>query len=109
MIVKSCNIPLGMEDKRIPDTALTASFHEGSRLPRYARLHYDNACCGRQKDGQYIQIDLAEVKAITGIATQGFISGSYWVTRYYLEYSIDGMHWAYYYEPTTEKKVRKKI
>jgi hypothetical protein len=100
----SCALPLGMEDKRIPDNAITASYRYSSYNERYARLNDGKAWCTRKIGGQYLQIDLGEVKTITRVATQGW-SGGYWTKKYFLEYSIDGLHWAYYRKYGTAQKV----
>ena len=102
-IVQRCMIPLGMEDKRIPDNAITASHYYSSYYPRYGRLNYNGWCT--TSGGQYLQIDLGEVKTITKVATQGLRQKSYRTKSYFLEYSIDGKHWAYYRKPDRSTKV----
>ena len=41
------------------------------------------------------QVDLAEVKNVSGVATQGSVMGT-WVTKYMLNYSSDGYQWETY-------------
>ncbi|XP_031551872.1 lactadherin-like, partial [Actinia tenebrosa] len=101
--VQSCSVPLGMEDKRIPDTAIKASNYIHSSYPRYGRLNLGYAWCTDSK-GKYLQIDLGEVKTITKVATQGYQGGTSYVTAYQIEHSIDGIHWVFYYTPNMKKK-----
>jgi hypothetical protein len=94
-----------MEDKRIPDTAITASYTHAKHYPKNGRLNFGGGWCTYTTGGKYLQIDLGEVKTITRIATQGYSGVSYWTIQYHLEYSIDGLNWAYYYQPNIAKKV----
>lgn len=105
-LVESYSVPLGLEDKRIPDTAITASFAESSWPAIKGRLNSDKVWCASSKADQYLQIDIGAVKMITKVATQGMKDRDNWVTHYRLGYSIDGIHWAFNYEPCSTKKVR---
>lgn len=99
-----------MEDKRIPDNAITASYYYSSYYPKNARLNQNiGGWCTRTTGGHYLQIDLGEVKTVTKVATQGYSGGSYWTTYYHLEYSVDGLKWAYYRTPNTGRKVSNYI
>jgi hypothetical protein len=94
-----------MEDKRIPDTAITASYTYNSNFPKNGRLNSGGAWCTYTSGSHYLQIDLGDIKTVTGVATQGIYGAAYWTTQYQLEYSIDGLNWAYYYKPDKNKKV----
>lgn len=54
-----------------------------------------------------VQIDMEEVRALSGVATQGYMSGIY-VTQYSLNYSTDGRTWQSYKEngPKSGTKVQ---
>ncbi|XP_038069182.1 scavenger receptor cysteine-rich domain superfamily protein-like [Patiria miniata] len=66
--------PLGMESGAIPDDSITASsfYHEDYR-PSKARLNVEKVgWIPRKKAGQWIQVDLSEYTAITGVIVQGY-------------------------------------
>lgn len=100
-----------MEDKRIPDSAFTASgSHDNRHRPSLARLNilsdgkHVGAWCPRVKStNQWLQIDLGEITAVTKVATQGRYSSDDRATTYTLSYSVDGMHWTGYKQRSTEK------
>ena len=94
-----------MEDFRIPNNAISASYYYSSYYPRYARLNYGSGWCTHNNGGYRLQIDVGEVKTITKVATQGLYGNNQRTTSYWLEYSIDGIHWAYYRKPDTNPKV----
>ena len=48
------------------------------------------------------QVDLAASRNISGVATQGSVMGT-WVTKYTLNYSMDGLHWNTYRNQTDGK------
>ncbi|XP_038068830.1 deleted in malignant brain tumors 1 protein-like [Patiria miniata] len=66
--------PLGMASGAIPDSSLTASdsFGPGNR-PSQARLNGTGwwACPRGKPEGQWIQVDLGQYTAITGLIVQG--------------------------------------
>lgn len=96
-----CDTPLGMENKRIDDTQVTAStFHE-EFPPHKARLNGPSAWCAGDLGGEvYLQVDLQGLSLITAVATQGFYPdpnllslrlGS--VSKYRMTFSDDGTSW----------------
>nr|XP_057938857.1 coagulation factor V isoform X2 [Doryrhamphus excisus] len=104
-----CSVPLGMENGLIEDHRITASstasnWYLGSWVPSYARLNKQgtvNAWQAKYKDmKQWLQVELPEVKKITGIITQGAksLGKEMFVTFYSLQYSDDGIHWNDYNE-----------
>ena len=110
-LVHSCSVSLGMEDKRIPDGAFTASssFNDHHR-PSLARLNilsdgkHIGAWCPKAKTtNQWLQIDLGEITAVTKVATQGRYSSPDRARTYTLSYSVDGMHWTAYKQRASEK------
>lgn len=97
-----CTNPVGMQNGRIKNRAITASsYHNHFHAPWLARLH-------RRKHGrfvgswaakhnnhhQFLQVDLGRTMKVTGINTQGRYDASQWVTAYYVLYSSEGMYFA---------------
>ncbi|XP_054642968.1 coagulation factor V isoform X2 [Dunckerocampus dactyliophorus] len=104
-----CSVPLGMENGLIEDYRITASstsssWYLGAWLPSYARLNKQgtvNAWQAKYKDmKQWLQVELPEVKKITGIITQGAksLGKEMYVTFYSLQHSEDGIYWNDYNE-----------
>ncbi|KAM9804466.1 coagulation factor V [Neosynchiropus ocellatus] len=102
-----CSVPLGMESRRIEDHRITASstasnWNWESWKPSLARLNKKgtvNAWQARYNDqNQWLQVELPEIKKITGIITQGAKSlmKEMYVISYTLQYSNDGLHWSHY-------------
>ena len=95
---------LGIEDGRIPDSALTAStIHSAICAARFVRLNLAAASgrvgswCVKTNDvNQWLQIDLGTHITVTKVATQGRQDASQWVTSYSLSYSLAGSYWVYY-------------
>lgn len=53
---------------------------------------------------QWLQIDLGDPNTdVTGLATQGRNALSQWVTKYKMQYSVDGTNFQYYVEQGAEK------
>ena len=53
---------------------------------------------------QWLQIDLGDPNTdVTGLATQGRNAHSQWVTKYKMQYSVDGTNFQYYVEQGAEK------
>ena len=53
---------------------------------------------------QWLQIDLGDPNTdVTGLATQGRNAYSQWVTKYKMQYSVDGTNFQYYVEQGAEK------
>ncbi|XP_060732353.1 coagulation factor V isoform X1 [Tachysurus vachellii] len=102
-----CSVPLGMQSGYINDHQITASstassWYSGSWHPWLARLDKQgslNAWQAKSTDNHpWIQIEIKEVKKITGIVTQGakWLKTEMFVTTYVLEYSDDGKKWNKY-------------
>uniref|UniRef100_A0A673LM52 ferroxidase n=1 Tax=Sinocyclocheilus rhinocerous TaxID=307959 RepID=A0A673LM52_9TELE len=100
-----CSVPLGIESGLIKDAQITASsvassWYSGQWHPWYARLNkYGTANAWQNNDMQpWIQVELKDIKKITGIITQGAksLGNEMFVTAYSLEYSEDGKRWTKY-------------
>ena len=96
---KKCDKPLGVEDGRIPDTAITSSSdvdyrHRASngRLNFEPRNDRTGAWSARKNDvHQWLQVDFAQAMAIKRVSTQGRSDDTQWVRSYTLSYSQDGV------------------
>ncbi|KAJ7382983.1 hypothetical protein OS493_031485 [Desmophyllum pertusum] len=100
-----CDSPLGMEDKRIPDSAIKASTSFGPGEPATnARLgHKAGVWLTRDLDlGEWIQVDLGEITMVTKIATQASYGGFQWVTEYKVSYSFDGGYFKFHRQATND-------
>ena len=103
-------LPFGLEDRRIPDSALSASSrwdeyhgpHRG-RLNTQRQGRYRGAWASRVNNRkQWIQIDIGTRAALYGIATQGRQDAGQWVKAYKVMYSRSGVRWTWY-------QVRRRI
>ena len=99
-----CSMSLGIEDGRIPDSALTAStVHSAPCATTRARLNLAAAsgkvgswCAKTNVVNQWLQIDLGTPTTVTKVATQGRQDSSEWITSYSLSYSLAGSFWVQY-------------
>ncbi|KAJ4933305.1 hypothetical protein JOQ06_030137 [Pogonophryne albipinna] len=103
-----CSVPLGMKSRLIEDRRITASseaysWYSGSSWkPAYARLDKQgtiNAWQAKYSNmNQWLQVELPQVKKITGIVTQGAksLGKEMYVISYSLQYSNNGIHWIPY-------------
>ena len=109
----ACNKSLGMESEVITDTQLSASSEwlhsELSHPPRQGRLNKKGrgklagAWCPNHTDNNpWLQVDFGNCTIVTGIATQGRNGwGYWWVTKYQLNYSDNGVAFKFYMEPSS--------
>ena len=105
---------LGIEDGRIPDSALTAStINDGNHAAMRARLNLAagsgkaGSWCAKKNDvNQWLQIDLGTPTTVTKVATQGRQDASERITSYSLSYSLAGSFWVQY-TVRGKKKVKK--
>ncbi|CAB3983604.1 Signal peptide, CUB and EGF-like domain-containing 1 [Paramuricea clavata] len=96
----TCSQPLGMENRRIPDSALTSGVSRFYHPPKNARLHNQGpgwAPLYFSADEDYLQVDFLEEVWLTGIATQGssYYTGS-WLEAFYIQKSSNGQDWSYF-------------
>ncbi|XP_078660004.1 uncharacterized protein LOC144904743 [Branchiostoma floridae x Branchiostoma belcheri] len=109
-----CRSPLGMESGAIPDASITASSFWTDSIgyePYRGRL---NGVAGRgawaartSTIGQWLQVDLGEMKTVTGAIIQGRNANhqAHWVTSYKLQYSVDGVSWTTYASSDSSEQV----
>ncbi|XP_066294609.1 uncharacterized protein [Branchiostoma lanceolatum] len=80
-----------MESGAIPDGSITASsFHGGGHEPYNGRLNLHRgfgAWLALYSDGQWLQVDLGELKRVTGTIIQGRPTYAMWATSFKLQYS----------------------
>ncbi|XP_022109691.1 deleted in malignant brain tumors 1 protein-like [Acanthaster planci] len=82
--------PLGMQNGALPDRSITASSYYFGYYPRYARLNVGNyGWRPRYTSNQWIQVDLGQPTAVTGVTMQGrYIATSYYVRAFSVQYSL---------------------
>ncbi|XP_022083845.1 uncharacterized protein LOC110975570 [Acanthaster planci] len=76
---------LGMEDGTILDTKITASSYHGDHYPWAARLNGPGTWSPVRAFGSWIEVDLGETTAVSGIITQGSSYGNV-VKKYKVAY-----------------------
>ncbi|XP_017287310.1 coagulation factor V [Kryptolebias marmoratus] len=101
-----CSLPLGMESGLIKDHHITGSSTASSWFspwkPSLARLNKQGAINAWKAEisdmNQWLQVELPQIKKITGIVTQGAKSfgKEMYVMSYSLQYSDNGIHWSHY-------------
>ena len=101
-----CDMPLGLEDGRVPDPLIRASsfynYYCGPFNARLNRRRYGRqggAWCAKRRDRrQWLQVDFGALSTVSGVATQGRQNSAQWVTSYYISYSRNGYKFAPYRE-----------
>ncbi|XP_063788726.1 neuropilin-2 isoform X1 [Pseudophryne corroboree] len=96
-----CNVPLGMESRRISNEQITSSstYTDGRWTAQQGRLNSDDNGWTPNTDHvrEYLQIDLRFLTLLTAVATQGAVSKetqtAYYVQTYKLEVSTNGEDW----------------
>lgn len=108
--------PLGFEAGSVSAEQISCSNQEqytgwfSSWLPNKARLNSQGFGCAwlskYQDNNQWLQIDLREVKVVSGILTQGRCDADEWITKYSIQYrSDDKLNWIYYKDQTGNNRV----
>ncbi|KAL9963525.1 hypothetical protein ACROYT_G027040 [Oculina patagonica] len=89
--------PFGLSNHKLPDQNFNASSSSSPFRPSDARLNANTSWVNEGTFNQFLQISFQpHSKRITGVATQGNPHNDWWVTRYNLQYSSDGVTWSYY-------------
>ena len=99
-------MPLGVEDKRVPNPMMRASSYRNYYCrPGSGRLNGRRVgrqggawCAKRRNRRQWLQIDFGALTRVTRIATQGKQNSAQWVKSYYLKYSKNGYSFLPYKE-----------
>ncbi|KAI5133203.1 retinoschisin [Manis pentadactyla] len=108
--------PLGFESGKVTPDQITCSNLEqyvgwySSWTANKARLNSQGFGCAWlskfQDSSQWLQIDLKEVKVISGILTQGRCDIDEWMTKYSVQYRTDeSLNWIYYKDQTGNNRV----
>lgn len=115
-----CLHGLGVEDGNVTNSQLSASSSIGGSTPDKARLN-GNSCWMpsgtgtghrqslREKENRFdagfvssaatsswIQVNLNQIRKVTGIVIQGCPQSDSWVTKFKLQHSVDGASWTDY-------------
>ncbi|KAK3715659.1 hypothetical protein QZH41_020735 [Actinostola sp. cb2023] len=102
---QACTSPLGLENSEIHNSQMTSSSssnnsHDASRGRLYGSSSW---CSSTASNTEYIQVDLGQVKTVTGIATQGDPTQDKWVTSYKVSYGFSDGVWYEYKEGQVTK------
>ncbi|KAM6381425.1 coagulation factor VIII isoform 2-T2 [Pluvialis apricaria] len=102
--LNSCSMPLGMENRGIPDQRISASSYSTSVFsswsPSQARLNLQgrtNAWRPKSNSpGEWLQVDFEVTKKVTAIITQGAkaVFTHMFVTEFAVSSSQNGVHWS---------------
>eukprot|EP00058_Branchiostoma_floridae_P014880 XP_002600368.1 hypothetical protein BRAFLDRAFT_66601 [Branchiostoma floridae] len=105
----ACQSPLGMESGAIPDSSITASSYYDSgpfvNPPQAGRLNGLGWAPSGPSIEEWLQVDLGEMKAVTGIITQGLRDAPVGATLYKLQFSADGTEWTTYADGDGSDKI----
>ncbi|XP_016349616.1 retinoschisin 1b isoform X1 [Sinocyclocheilus anshuiensis] len=108
--------PLGFESGSVMAEQLTCSNQDqyvgwfSSWTPNKARLNSQGFGCAWlskfQDTNQWLQIDLQEVRVVSGILAQGRCDADEWTTKYSLQYRTqENLNWIYYKDQTGNNRV----
>lgn len=102
--LNSCSMPLGMENRGIPDERISASSHSANIFSRWtpalARLNLQGRTnAWRPKSNsprEWLQVDFEVTKKVTAIITQGAkaLFTQMFVKEFAVSISQDGVHWS---------------
>ncbi|KAK3699372.1 hypothetical protein QZH41_006551 [Actinostola sp. cb2023] len=109
--LSGCDTALGMQNGWIEDSDVTAtSFFSLDFDPGRARLNSTSAWCPvRQDVSELLQIHLTRDANVSAIAVQGNPNRDQWITKYKLDYSLDGITWKSYPEVLSGNTDRNTI
>ena len=101
-----CDVPLGLEDGRIPNPMFRASSsYNYYCAARNARLHQRRAgrnggawCSRTRNNRQWLQVDFGTDTIVTKVCTQGRHNADQWVSSYYVSFSSRGQRFITYKE-----------
>ncbi|XP_073682062.1 retinoschisin 1a [Garra rufa] len=108
--------PLGFEAGSVSSDQISCSNEDqytgwfSSWVPSRARLNNQGFGCAWlskfQDTNQWLQIDLKEVKVVSGILTQGRCDSDEWITKYTVQYRTnEKLSWIYYKDQTGNNRV----
>ena len=88
---------MGVETAKIPDSFMTSStVLDADAVASHGRLNYPDSAWSPafEDEHPYLQIFLGKETQISGIATQGHPWEEWFVMKYTLQYSDDGITWS---------------
>ncbi|XP_072553474.1 retinoschisin-like [Salminus brasiliensis] len=108
--------PLGFESGSVSSEQIACANQEqyvgwfSAWVPSKARLNSQGYGCAWlskfQDTMQWLQIDLLEVRVVSGILTQGRCDADEWMTKYSLQYrTYENLNWIYYKDQTGNNRV----
>lgn len=105
-----CLDALGMQNKQIPNSAITASTESYHGEAFNGRLHFLSRS-GRNggwmaswnDDNPFLQVNLSNWKKVTRVAIQGREDGDQWVKSFSLSYGYDSVFFEDYREGGVKK------
>ena len=98
-------VPIGLGNRRVSDAQIMASSRRSLAYAGAAgRIGNRDSCwaAAANAPGEYLQVDIGEIKVLTALAVQGNPSAEEWVTAYHLSTSFDGVHWSSYAENSNQ-------
>jgi len=106
-----CLEALGMQNKKIPDSAITASSESYSAS--YGRLHFlrrsgGGWVAGWNDQNPFFQVNFDDWRKVTRVTIQGRQDQDQWVKRFSLSYGYDAVFFQTYTEKG-KKKVSKRM
>ena len=89
---------LGLSNHQLPDQNFNAPSSFSPFAPSEARLHANTSWVNQGLAiVLFLQVSFhPHSKLVTGVATQGSPHQDWWVTRYQLVFSLDGVTWSHY-------------
>lgn len=106
---------LGLENGKIPDSALSASSSHNSYGADQGRLQAQSGSGGQgswvptaSNQQQWFQVEFGDWTKVTRVAVQGRLNAAQWVTKFKLSYSYEGVFFKEYFEEVGQAKVKKK-
>lgn len=96
--VARCSVPVGLEDKRMRDGAMTASTYYNRYLaPWHGRINHRWSWSARRSvRNQWLQVYFGVLARLTGILSQGRQDANQWVKTFILTFSRDGFKFVKY-------------
>lgn len=102
-LIENCKNPLGLENYGITNKQISTGNPHRDSSDQSARLH-SSSSWQPSANVKSIQVDLGDVKYVSGIATQGDPDVMSWVTSYTLELMSPDSSW-YEYTPSENKEI----
>lgn len=106
-ILLACDHPLGLTTGLIDSNHVSSSSNLGtqynSRNARLLSYASGTAWISKYRDtSQWIQVNFGRKHKVTGVATQGRCSSTWWVSSYHIAFGNDGHMWTLYRQPRTD-------